>query len=45
VQTGSGFFLHNHPDDRPPKVFGGENTIHTGGAHAAYLLVPVIPGS
>jgi predicted acyl esterase len=45
VQTGSGFFLHNHPEDRPPNVFGGENTIHTGGAHAAYLLVPVIPGS
>jgi predicted acyl esterase len=43
VRTGSGFFLHNHPEDRPKEVFGGTNTIHTGGEHASHLLIPVIP--
>jgi hypothetical protein len=43
VQTGSGFFLHNHPQDRPDDVFGGTNTVHTGGARPSYLLLPVIP--
>ena len=31
ITTGSGPFLHNHPVDRPPEVFGGVTTIHTGG--------------
>jgi len=43
VRTGSGFFLHNHPEDRPKDIFGGDNTVHTGGEHPSYLLVPVIP--
>jgi predicted acyl esterase len=43
VRTGSGFFLHNHPQDRPENVYGGTNTVHTGGDHPAYLLIPVIP--
>jgi len=41
---GSGPFLHDDPEDRPRAVFGGRNTIHTGGASASYLLLPVIPG-
>jgi len=41
---GSGPFLHTDPEDRPAAVFGGRTTIHTGGAHASYLLLPVIPG-
>jgi predicted acyl esterase len=40
---GSGPFLHTDPEDRPVAVFGGRTTIHTGGAHASYLLLPVIP--
>ena len=40
---GSGLVLHNDPQDRPPEVFGATNTIHTGGPHSSYLLVPVIP--
>lgn len=36
-------FLHNDPVDRSPLVFGGRNTIHTGGAYASSLLLPVIP--
>ena len=43
VQTGSGFFLHNHPEDRPKDLYGGESAIHTGGEHSSHLLVPVIP--
>jgi predicted acyl esterase len=43
VFAGSGFFLHNHPEDRPKAIFGGENTLHTGGQFASYLLLPVIP--
>ncbi len=40
---GSGPFLHNDPQDRPPEVFDGKNTLSTGGAHESYLLLPLIP--
>ncbi len=40
---GSGPFLHTDPADRPPAVFGGRTTIHTGPAWASYLLLPLIP--
>lgn len=43
VLAGSGLFLHNHPQDRQKEVFGGANTIHTGGKYPSYLLLPVIP--
>jgi predicted acyl esterase len=36
---GSGPFLHDDPDDRPPEVFGGTVTVHGG----SYLLLPLIP--
>jgi uncharacterized protein len=36
-------FLHQDPHDRDPAVLAGTNTVHTGGAQASYLLVPVIP--
>jgi predicted acyl esterase len=38
-----GRILHNDPQDRPMPEFGGVNTIHTGGKHESYLLLPVIP--
>jgi predicted acyl esterase len=38
---GCGPFLHDDPDDRPPDVFGGEVTIHSG----SYLLLPFVPPS
>ena len=38
---GSGFFTHENPIDRPPAVFAGTHTIHTGSATASYLLLPV----
>ena len=41
--TGVGPFTHNHPKDRPPEIFDGQVTLHTGGTHQSYLLCPVIP--
>jgi predicted acyl esterase len=38
-----GRLLHNHPQDRPREEFGGTNSIFTGGDHASYLLMPLIP--
>ncbi|WP_066957034.1 CocE/NonD family hydrolase [Streptomyces lushanensis] len=43
--TGCGPFLHNDPADRPPRVTGAETTLHLGGSHASYLLLPVIPAA
>ena len=41
--TGVGPFTHNHPGDRPPEIFDGEVSLHTGPKHQAYILLPVIP--
>lgn len=41
--TGCGPFLHDDPRDRPPDPFAGTTTVHTGGEHASYLLLPVVP--
>jgi predicted acyl esterase len=43
LMKGSGIFLHDDPADRPAEVFGGLNTIHTGGDRASHLLMPLIP--
>ena len=43
VFSGVGPFRHNDPADRPPEVFGGEVTIHTGPEHPSHVLLPVIP--
>ena len=43
VPDGPGRLRHNHPQDRPAEEFGGTNTLHTGGSHAASLLLPLIP--
>ncbi len=40
---GCGPFLHDDPRDRPPDVFGGTTTLHTGPGRESYVLVPVIP--
>ncbi len=41
---GVGPFTHADPQDRPPEIFHGRNTLHFGsGAKAPYLLLPVIP--
>ncbi len=41
---GTGGMTHNDPENRPPQVFGGKVTLHAGGPHDSYLLVPIIPG-
>jgi uncharacterized protein len=43
VFTGSGPFLHVHPQDRPASIFGGTNVIYGGGSFASYLQIPVVP--
>ncbi|MYA95585.1 MAG: CocE/NonD family hydrolase [Nitrospinae bacterium] len=43
VFSGVGPFRHNDPADRPPEVFGGEVTIHTGPGHPSHVLLPIIP--
>jgi len=40
---GCGPFLHDDPDDRPPEVFGGRNTLHFGGGRDGWLMLPVVP--
>jgi len=45
VVTPPGRLLHDHPQDRPPELFGGENTVHTGVQHESYLLMPRIPAA
>lgn len=43
VASGSGPFLHTHPEDRPASIFGGKTTIYTGGDTPSSLLLPIIP--
>ncbi len=38
----SGFFQHDDPEDRPPGIFGGTNTIYAGGNMPSSLLLPVV---
>jgi predicted acyl esterase len=40
-----GRLLHNHPQDRPQAICGAVNTIHTGGAQASHLLMPLVPAA
>ena len=44
MMKGSGIFMTSAAD-RPAPEFAGMSTLHTGGAHASYLLLPRIPGS
>ena len=41
--TGCGPFLHDDPDDRPPEIFGGTNTLHAGDGAQPYVLLPIVP--
>ena len=40
---GSGPWLHDDSLDRPPGIFAGSTTVHTGPATEFYLLIPIIP--
>jgi hypothetical protein len=41
--TGVGPFRHDDPRDRPPEIFGGDVTLHTGPGRNAYVMLPIIP--
>jgi predicted acyl esterase len=40
---GVAWFTHDDPIDRPPELFGGTNTLYTGGQHQSHLLLPILP--
>ncbi|MGE5301746.1 MAG: CocE/NonD family hydrolase C-terminal non-catalytic domain-containing protein, partial [Alphaproteobacteria bacterium] len=40
---GSGPWLHDDRFDRPPEIFGGHTTLHTGPKHETFLLLPIVP--
>jgi uncharacterized protein len=39
---GVAWFTHDDPTDRPPELFAGTNTLHTGGQYQSYLLLPIL---
>lgn len=41
--TGVGPFRHDDATDRPPEVYGGDVTIHTGPEYPSSVLLPVVP--
>jgi uncharacterized protein len=40
---GCGPFVHDDPEDRPPAIFGGKVTLHSGSQRQSHVLLPVIP--
>jgi hypothetical protein len=40
---GTGGMTHADADSRPPAVFDNHVTLHAGGKHAAWLMLPLIP--
>ena len=40
---GVGPFTHTDPQDRPPEIFGGRNTLHFSPGRMPYVLLPIIP--
>jgi len=40
--TGVGIYTHANPQLCPPGLYGGTTTLHTGGTHTAYALIPVV---
>jgi len=41
-QRGSGWFLHNHPKDRPKDVFDSTCRIYSGKEWPSYVLLPLV---
>ena len=40
---GCGPFVHDDLEDRPPAVFGGKITVHSGPQRQSHVLLPIIP--
>src|SRR5262249_4311282 len=40
---GVAWFTRDDRTDRPPELFAGTNTLHTGGQYQSYLLLPMLP--
>ncbi len=43
VFTGVGPFRHNQAADRNPATYGGNVTLHAGGEHPSFMLLPIVP--
>jgi uncharacterized protein len=43
--NGVGALFHSVAADRPPSIFGGQVSVHSGPDQASYVLLPVIPKS
>ncbi|MGM0592372.1 MAG: CocE/NonD family hydrolase [Halobacteriota archaeon] len=41
--TGVGPYHHEDARDRPPEVYGGEVTVHTGPDHPSHVTLPIVP--
>ncbi|MGE0255418.1 MAG: CocE/NonD family hydrolase [Alphaproteobacteria bacterium] len=41
--AGNAIFTHDDPKNRPPAIFGGNVTIHSGPSTPSHVLLPVIP--
>ena len=42
ARRGTGGMTHADPDSRPPAIFDNHVTLHAGGKHAAWLMLPVV---
>jgi len=40
---GVGIYTHTNAQLRPSALYGGSTTLHSGGVHAACVVLPVIP--
>jgi uncharacterized protein len=40
---GCGPFIHEDERTRPPEIYDGECTLHTGGDHESWVLLPFVP--
>lgn len=40
-----GRILHDHPADRPPRIFAARNAVHAGPGRESFLLMPRIPSA
>jgi uncharacterized protein len=43
VSKGCGPFTHTDPENRSKSAFAGKVTLHSGGARASYMMLPIVP--
>jgi hypothetical protein len=43
AHRGVGPFQHNDPTDRPAEIFDNKVTLHSGGEHDSWIVLPFVP--